>query len=47
LIKSSPSQPPGYWLEDDPKEIEKCKKSLHHRAEKITQRANNLKKNLK
>jgi len=46
LIRSSPSKPAGYWLEDDPDEIEKCIKSLHHRAKKITQRANNLKKNL-
>jgi len=46
LIKSSTSNPAGYWLEDDPEEIEKYISSLHHRAKKINQRADNLKKNL-
>jgi hypothetical protein len=46
LIKSSTSSPAGYWLEEDPKEIEKYISSLQHRAKKINQRADNLKKNL-
>lgn len=46
LIKSSTSKPAGYWLEDDPEEIKKYISSLEHRAKKINQRANNLKKNL-
>lgn len=46
LIKSSTSNPAGYWLEDNPDEIEKYILSLEYRAKEINQRANNLKRNL-
>ena len=45
-IKSSTSNPAGYWIEDNPEEIKKYISSLEKRAKKINIRANNLRKNI-
>jgi hypothetical protein len=45
-IKSSISNPAGYWIEDNPEEIKKCISSLEKRANRIRKRANNLRKNI-
>lgn len=45
-IKSSTSNPAGYWIEDNPEEIKKYISSLEKRASKIKNRADNLRKNI-
>ena len=44
LIKSSTSNPAGYWLEGNPDEIKIYISSLEHRAKKITNKRITLKK---
>jgi len=46
LIKSSTSNPAGYWIETDPDEIRRYVQSLRRRAQKINERANNLEANI-